>query len=138
MLITVVSKQEIPITKEQDVVPFRNKVKDCAARAKMGIVTETKLITAASELVRNMLNYGKGGIALIEVITKGIDTGIRLTFADNGPGIEDVMLALKDGYSSSRSLGVGLPGARRLVNEFEIQSVIGKGTTITVIKWKNG
>ena len=138
MLIAVVSKQEVLITKEQDVVPFRNKVKEFSVKINMGIVAETKLITAASELVRNMLNYAKGGMAVIEVITKGNDTGIRLKFADNGPGIEDVMLALKDGYSSSRSLGVGLPGSRRLVNEFDIQSCIGKGTTITIIKWKNG
>ena len=138
MPIVVVSKDLISIVKEQDVVPFRNRVKEYAINIKMGIVKETKLITAASELVRNMLTYGKGGIASIEVIMKESDTGIRLTFADKGPGIEDIVLALKDGYSSSKSLGMGLPGARRLVSEFEIQSNVGEGTTITIIEWKNG
>ncbi|MEX1241691.1 MAG: anti-sigma regulatory factor [Cyclobacteriaceae bacterium] len=138
MPILIVSKDQISISKEQDVVPFRNRVKEYAVKINMGVVTETKLITAASELVRNMLTYGRGGIALIEVVTRGPDTGIRLTFTDKGPGIGDVTLALEDGYSTSKSLGLGLPGARRLVSEFEIQSYVGKGTTIRIIKWKNG
>lgn len=135
MQIEVLNEERMLINKEQDVVPFRNRVKEYAVSIGMGIVNQTKLITAASELVRNMLNYSKGGSTLMEVVTKGSDTGIRLTFTDKGPGIRDIKLALKDGYSTSNSLGLGLPGAKRLVNEFEIQSNAGKGTTVTIIKW---
>jgi len=126
------------IEKEQDVVPFRNRVKEYAVKIGMSLVNQTKLITAASELVRNMLKYANGGIALIEVISQGRDNGIRLTFTDKGPGIGDIALAMKDGYSSGKSLGIGLPGAKRLVNEFDIKSTVGAGTTVTIIKWKNG
>jgi serine/threonine-protein kinase RsbT len=126
------------IVREQDVVPFRNRVREYAVRIKMGLVNQTKLITAASELVRNMLNYAKGGKIRIEIVSKGRDNGIRLTFADTGPGIDNIELAMKDGWSTGKSLGLGLPGARRLVNEFNIQSQTGKGTTITIIKWANG
>jgi len=128
----------MPVEREQDVVPFRSRVKEYAVKIKMGLVNQTKLITAASELVRNMLRYGNGGNVLIEVVSRGRDSGIRLTFVDQGPGIADISIALKDGYSTGKSLGLGLPGARRLVNEFDIQSVVGKGTTVTIIKWANG
>ena len=128
----------MPIQKEQDVVPFRNRVKEYAVKIGMSLVNQTKLITAASELVRNMLKYGNGGNVLIEVISQGRDNGIRLTFQDKGPGIKDIPLAMKDGYSSGKSLGIGLPGAKRLVNEFDIKSIVGEGTTVSIIKWKNG
>lgn len=123
------------IAKEQDVVPFRNRVKEVAVKIKMGLVNQTKLITAASELVRNMLRYANGGKILIEVVSKGRNNGIRLTFIDNGPGIADVNLAMKDGYSTGKSLGLGLPGAKRLADEFTMQSEVGKGTSVTIIKW---
>ena len=126
------------IEKEQDVVPFRNRVKEYAVKIGMSLVNQTKLITAASELVRNMLKYANGGMVLIEVISQGRDNGIRLIFQDKGPGIADIALAMKDGYSSGKSLGIGLPGAKRLVNEFDIKSTVGTGTTVTIIKWKNG
>ena len=126
------------IEKEQDVVPFRNRVREYAVKIGMSLVNQTKLITAASELVRNMLKYAGGGNALIEAITIGRDTGIRLTFQDKGPGIKDIPLAMKDGFSSGKSLGIGLPGTKRLVNEFEINSIVGEGTTVSIIKWKNG
>jgi serine/threonine-protein kinase RsbT len=126
------------IVREQDVVPFRNRVREAAVRIKMGLVNQTKLITAASELARNMLNYAKGGRVRIEVVSRGRDNGIRLTFADKGPGIVNIELAMKDGYTTGKSLGLGLPGAKRLVNEFNIQSEAGKGTTVTIIKWSNG
>jgi serine/threonine-protein kinase RsbT len=126
------------VVREQDVVPFRNRVREYAVRVKMGLVNQTKLITAASELVRNMLNYAKGGKIRIEIVSRGRDNGIRLTFVDSGPGISDIDLAMKDGYSTGKSLGLGLPGAKRLVNEFNIQSEAGKGTTVTIIKWSNG
>ena len=126
------------IEKEQDVVPFRNRVKEYAVKTGMSLVNQTKLITAASELVRNMLKYAGGGIVVIEVVSQGRDTGIRLTFQDKGPGIKDISLAMKDGFSTGKSLGVGLPGTKRLVSEFDIKSVVGSGTTVTIIKWKNG
>ena len=126
------------IIREQDVVPFRNRVKEYATKIGMGLLNQTKLITAASELVRNMLRYANGGETLIEVLSKGRETGIRLTFTDKGPGIVDISLAMKDGYTTGKSLGLGLPGTKRLVNEFDIKSTVGEGTTITIIKWKNG
>ncbi len=126
------------ISREQDVVPFRNRVKEHAVRIKMGLVNQTKLITAASELVRNMLRYGNGGSVKIEVVSRGRDNGIRLVFEDQGPGIEDIPKAMQDGFSTGKSLGLGLPGTKRLVNEFDIKSVVGSGTTVTVIKWANG
>lgn len=132
------NKDLMAIAREQDVVPFRNRIKEYAVKIKMGLVNQTKLITAASELVRNMLRYAKGGNVLIEVVTRGRDSGIRLTFKDEGPGIKDLSLALKDGYTTGGSLGLGLPGARRLVNDFDIKTEVGKGTKVTIIKWANG
>lgn len=126
------------IEKEQDVILFRNRVKEYAVKIGMGLVNQTKLVTAASELVRNMLKYAGKGSVLVEVIAQGRESGVRLTFADKGPGIEDIALAMKDGYSSGKSLGVGLPGTKRLVSEFDIKSKLGEGTTVTIIKWKNG
>src|ERR1700759_4107047 len=108
MMILSLSKDEMVVMREQEVVPFRNRVKEYAVKIKMGLVNQTKLITAASELVRNMLNYANGGKILIEVINKGRDNGIRLTFKDKGPGIKDIKLAMQDGYSSGKSLGLGL------------------------------
>jgi serine/threonine-protein kinase RsbT len=137
-MIISLSKDEMAVVKEQDVVPFRNRVKEYAVKIRMGLVNQTKLITAASELVRNMLRYADGGRIRIEIVSKGRDNGIRLTFADKGPGISNIDLAMKDGYSTGKSLGLGLPGAKRLVNEFNIQTEPGKGTTVTIIKWSNG
>jgi serine/threonine-protein kinase RsbT len=137
-MIVVLNKDSLTIQKEQDVVPFRNRVKEYATKIGMSLVNQTKLITAASELVRNMLRYAAGGSTLIEVVSKGRENGIRVTFTDKGPGIKDVALAMKDGFSTGKSLGLGLPGAKRLVSEFDIKSTIGKGTTVTIIKWKNG
>src|SRR6476619_2759622 len=100
MMKIVLNKDTVQIEKEQDVVPFRNRVKEFAVKIGMGLVNQTKLITAASELVRNMLKYAGGGTVLIEAITEGRDNGIRLTFQDQGPGIKDISLAMKDGYST--------------------------------------
>ncbi|WP_240409092.1 anti-sigma regulatory factor [Flavobacterium psychrotrophum] len=138
MMTTILNKEDVVIVREQDVVPFRNKVKEAAVKIGMGILNQTKLITAASELVRNLLKYGGGGIVGIESVNDGRQPGIRLIFSDKGPGIVDVDLAMKDGYSTGKSLGLGLPGTKRLVNEFNIQSAVGQGTTVTIIKWKNG
>jgi serine/threonine-protein kinase RsbT len=138
MMKIVLNKDTMQIMKEQDVVPFRNRVKEYAVKIGLSLVNQAKLITAASELVRNMLKYGGGGIVIIEAITQGRDNGIRVTFIDKGPGIKDIALAMKDGFSSGKSLGIGLPGAKRLVNEFEIKSTLGEGTSVSIIKWKNG
>jgi serine/threonine-protein kinase RsbT len=131
-------KESISIKKEQDVILFRNKLKEMANLIGMSLINQTKLMTAGSELVRNMLKFAGGGKTTMEIVSEGKRTGIRVIFVDEGPGIEDIQLAMKDGYSTSRSLGLGLPGARRLVNEFDIKSMVGSGTTITVIRWKNG
>src|SRR3954467_15148734 len=107
MMIIALSKDVMQIIREQDVVPFRNRVKENAVKIGMSLVNQTKLITAASELVRNMLKYGNGGIVYIEVISQLRDTGIRLVFEDKGPGIKDISLAMKDGFSTGKSLGIG-------------------------------
>lgn len=104
----------------------------------MGLVNQTKLMTAASEMIRNMLRYGEGGQASVETISRGRDSGVRLIFADKGPGIADIEMAMKDGFSTGKSLGLGLPGTKRLVNEFDIKSELGKGTVVMLIKWVNG
>ena len=134
----VLNKETVNIIREQDVVLFRNRVKEYAVKIKMGIVNQTKLITAASELARNMLKYANGGSVLVEAVSEGRETGIRLSFIDKGPGIKDIALAMKDGYSTGKSLGLGLPGTKRLVSEFDIKSILGKGTTVIITKWKNG
>jgi serine/threonine-protein kinase RsbT len=136
--IIVLNKDSMAIVREQDVVPFRNRVKEYANKIGMSLVNQTKLITGASELVRNMLKYAGGGTVFIEVLSRGRDTGIRLIFEDKGPGIADIQQALQDGFTTGKSLGLGLPGTRRLMNEFEIVSEPGKGTRVTIIKWKNG
>src|SRR6201996_7781544 len=137
-MIISLSKDTVTIKREQDVVLFRNRVKEFAVKIKMGLVNQTKLITAASELVRNMLKYAEGGDITIEIVSKGRENGIRLVFRDEGPGIRDIPQAMKDGFSTGKSLGLGLPGARRLVNDFNITSEVNKGTVVTIIKWVNG
>ena len=137
-MIISLSKDLVAVRKEQDVVLLRNRVKEFATKIKMGLVNQTKLITATSELGRNMLKYADGGDITIEVVSKGRENGIRVVFADKGPGIADVNLAMKDGYSTGKSLGLGLPGAKRLVSDFTIVSEVNKGTVVTIIKWANG
>ena len=137
--ITVLNKEMIPIMRDHDLVFIRNRVSEYADKIKMGLVNKTKLLTAASELVRNIMNYAGKGQVFCEIISQGaLKTGIRLTFIDKGPGIADISLAMKDGFTTGKTLGLGLPGAKRLVNIFDIQSQPGKGTTIMIIQWKNG
>ncbi|WP_245803482.1 anti-sigma regulatory factor [Daejeonella lutea] len=137
-MILSLSKDPVQVRQEQDVVFLKNRVKEVAVRIKMGLVNQTRLITAASELVRNMMRYGNGGVCLIEVVSSGRINGVRLTFTDKGPGIPDIAAAMRDGFSTGKSLGLGLPGTKRLVNEFDIKSKVGEGTTVTIIKWANG
>ncbi len=131
------SKREVlPLKSSNDVVMARQKVRQWAIELRFSLVDQTKLVTAASELARNTLNYGLGGEMTIEVITAGVRSGLRLTFEDHGPGIPDIEQALKDGFTSGSGMGLGLGGSRRLVNEFEIESEVGKGTRVTVVRWK--
>lgn len=132
----VIRSESQPIRSEGDVVQARQAVRKWAAELKFGLVDQTKIVTAASELARNTLVYGGGGSIRLEIVEEGIRQGLRLTFEDCGPGIPDVELALKDGYTSGSGLGLGLGGARRLVNEFEIDSRVGEGTRVTVARWK--
>jgi serine/threonine-protein kinase RsbT len=134
----ILIKEVLPILQEPDVIFLRNKAKELATRIGMGLVGQTKLLTAASELVRNMLRYADGGEAILEVVMRNKVKGVRLTFADKGPGIPDVLQAMQDGFTTGKSLGLGLPGAKRLSNEFAIQSKVGQGTTVTIIRWTNG
>lgn len=119
-----------------DVVLARQAVRAWSIEAGFSLVDQTKMVTAASELARNMLDYGGGGTVRLELLQEGIRRGLRLTFEDQGPGIPDVALALTDGYSSGKGMGMGLGGSRRLVNEFEIESRVGQGTRVTVARWK--
>ncbi|RDV15959.1 anti-sigma regulatory factor [Pontibacter diazotrophicus] len=132
------NKDTMQIVREQDVVLFRNRVREYSTKIGMNLVNQTKLITAASELVRNMLKYADGGQVIIEIISNNARNGVKLTFIDQGPGIADVPQAMQDGFSTGKSLGLGLPGAKRLVNEFEIQSKPGEGTRVSVTHWKHG
>ena len=137
-MIISLSKDQIEVLKEQDAVFLKNRVREIAVRIKMGLVNQTRLITAASELVRNMLRYANGGLCVIEVVSSGRINGVRVTFIDKGPGISDIAQAMRDGFSTGKSLGLGLPGAKRLVNEFGIESKVGEGTTVMILKWANG
>jgi len=125
-----------PVREEGDVTRVRQAVRERAAGLGFSIVDQTKLVTAASELARNTRIYGGGGTVLMETLREGFRLGLRLVFEDQGPGIADVDLALKDGYTSGSGMGLGLGGARRLVNEFDIHSVPGEGTRVTIVKWK--
>ncbi|GAA0896545.1 anti-sigma regulatory factor [Virgisporangium aurantiacum] len=125
----------LPITRDDDVVRVRQAVRAAAVAAKLSLVDQTKLVTAASELARNTLIYGGGGQADIEPVATDRRKGVRVVFTDTGPGIADLDLALTDGYTSGNGMGLGLSGARRLVDEFDIVSAVGEGTRISVTKW---
>lgn len=133
--INVVATETLAVQDESHVLALTKTIRQQAAH--MNLLSQTKLITAASELARNMLNYAGGGVARIEQIRQGMKTGIRLTFSDQGPGIADIDLAMQDGYSSGAGLGLGLPGARRLMDEFSLTSVVNQGTSVAIILWRN-
>ncbi len=126
----------LPIRRSDDVVRVRQEVRSRAIEAGLGLVDQTKIVTAASELARNTLDYGLGGTARVETFCEGVRRGVRLTFSDQGPGIADLERALTDGYTTGGGLGLGLSGARRLSNEFDIDSVVGEGTRITIARWR--
>lgn len=129
--------ERCPIRAQSDIVAVRQKVRVWAAEIGLGIIDQTKVVTAASELARNTLEYGGGGDMEIATLRNDMNrTGIRLTFEDQGPGIANVELALTDGYTSGGGLGMGLSGSKRLMNEFKLETEVGKGTRVTVTKWK--
>lgn len=126
----------VPVRSSGDIVRVRQAVRERAIELGFGLVDQTKLVTAASELARNTVDHGGGGTARLEVLNNGAHRGLRLTFKDHGPGIDDVDLALQDGYTTGSGLGLGLGGAKRLVNEFEIVSHLGEGTRVCITRWK--
>jgi serine/threonine-protein kinase RsbT len=136
LAVTRVPSSTLRIQSGEDVVRVRQEVRRFAIEAGLGLVDQTKIVTAASELARNTLDYGKGGHAVMEIVQSGPRRGVRVLFEDQGPGIADIELALKDGYTSGKGMGLGLGGARRLCNEFAIESAPGKGTRVTIARWK--
>jgi serine/threonine-protein kinase RsbT len=126
----------LPIRSGEDVVRVRQAVRDKAIRLGFSLIEQTKIVTAASELARNTLEHGHGGTCRLEEVTSGARRGVRLTFEDNGPGIADIALALKDGYTSGGGLGLGMGGAKRLMSELEVQSKVGEGTRVQATRWK--
>jgi serine/threonine-protein kinase RsbT len=132
----VTASGEMPLRSEHDIVVSRQAVRRLAQEAGFSLVDQTKLVTAASELARNALIYGGGGDLRWSTLLDGAKRGVRLVFEDRGPGIANIEQAMTDGWSSGTGLGLGLTGARRLVNEFELQSTVGVGTRVAITRWK--
>ena len=132
----VLKTESRPLQSEQDIVMARQTVRRLALEIKLTLVDQTKIVTAASELARNALTYGGGGEMISEILLEGMRQGLRLTFVDHGPGIPNLELALTDGWTSGGGMGMGLSGARRLVNEFEIDTKVGQGTKVVITRWK--
>src|SRR5271166_4076729 len=132
---TVVKREVLPLQTSSDIVVARQRVRQWALELRFSLVDQTKLVTAASELARNTLDHGHGGNMTMEVVNGLARSGLKLTFADTGPGIPDIDAALKDGFTTGNGMGLGLGGSRRLVNEFSIESEAGKGTKVTVVRW---
>ena len=132
----VTTSEELPLTQSEDVVWVRQAVRARMVELGFSLVDQTKMVTATSELARNAVDHGGGGRALIDTLTDGTRVGIRLQVTDGGPGIADLELALSDGYSSGGGLGLGLGGARRLVNQFEIETTPGEGTMVRATRWR--
>jgi serine/threonine-protein kinase RsbT len=130
------SHDTLEIRSSADVVAVRQAARALAERVGFSLVDQTKLVTAASELARNTIDYGGGGLVRLELVENGVRRGVRLTFEDQGPGISDIAMALKDGYTTGHGLGLGLGGARRLVNDFNIESSPGTGTRVMIARWK--
>lgn len=133
---TILKSDVVPVRSEQDIVLARQSVRKMAMDIGLGIVDQTKIVTAASELARNTVIYGMGGEMRWELLEDGLRRGLRLHFVDQGPGIEDLGRAMTDGWTSGSGMGLGLSGAKRLVNEFEIDTAPGKGTRVTITRWK--
>jgi len=132
----VVKDETMTIKSSEDVVRVRQAAREWAVAQGLSLVDQTKIVTAASELARNTLDHGGGGTVRLEPINSETRRGLRLTFEDRGPGIPDIELALKDGYTTGGGLGLGLSGAKRLSNEFELYSRVGEGTRVAITRWK--
>ncbi len=133
---TVLNSESMELHSSEDIVLVRQAVRKKAVSLGFGLVDQTKVVTASSELARNMLNYGGGGTVQLEVVQNDRRSGLRLVFEDHGPGIADIELAMKDGYTSGQGMGLGLGGAKRLSHEFEILSKLGEGTRISILRWR--
>lgn len=134
---TIADQGEIKIIDETDIVSARRVVRDLAVQVGFGATDTTRIVTAASELARNVFKYGGGGVMFWEAVQNTKGHGLQLRFEDHGPGIEDIDAAMREGYSTGGGLGMGLPGAKRLMDELEIRSAVGEGTTVTVRKWRH-
>jgi serine/threonine-protein kinase RsbT len=133
---TSAKAETLPIRTAQDLVLVRQAVRTWSQSLGFGLVDQTKVVTAASELARNTLDYGGGGQVRLEQLEEGPRRGLRLVFEDRGPGIADVEQAMRDGFSTGRGMGLGLGGAKRLSHEFELHSRVGEGTRVTLTRWK--
>ncbi|HTZ60008.1 MAG TPA: anti-sigma regulatory factor [Acidobacteriaceae bacterium] len=131
----VLRSEIIPVRSSEDVVNVRTSVRKLAAELRFGLVDQTKIVTAASEIARNTLDYGRGGELHMEAVHNGTKNGLRLTFVDRGPGIRDIDQALTDGFTSGNGMGLGLGGTRRLMDDFQVVSKLNEGTTVTITKW---
>jgi serine/threonine-protein kinase RsbT len=131
-----VKHTRLEVRSQENIVHVRQAVRALAVQSGFSLIDQTKMITAASELARNMFTYGGGGTVLVECLEEGARQGIRLTFEDNGPGIQDIGEALRDGFTTGKGLGLGLSGAKRLSSEFHIESSAGKGTRVVATRWK--
>lgn len=132
----VLRSETLPVRTDADIVRVRQLVREWSQVAKFSLVDQTKMVTAASEIARNTLDHGGGGMAMVELVQNGIRMGVRVTFQDTGKGIPDIDLAMRDGYTTGGGLGLGLGGAKRLVNEFAIGSKAGEGTKVVITRWK--
>lgn len=130
------STGELPVRSEEDIVASRQKVRQLSQELKFSLVDQTKMVTAASELSRNTVVHGGGGQMRWELVADGLRRGLRLHFEDEGPGITDARLAMTDGWTSGGGMGLGLPGSKRLVHEFELESQPGQGTRVSITRWK--
>jgi len=133
---SVLKREVLPVKTSNDVVLARQKVRQLAVELRFSLVDQTKLVTAASELARNALDHGKGGTMTVETLVNGSRSGLRMIFEDQGPGIANIEDALKDGFTTGSGMGLGLGGSKRLVNDFSIESEVGRGTRITAVRWR--
>ncbi|HWQ57065.1 MAG TPA: anti-sigma regulatory factor [Bryobacteraceae bacterium] len=132
----ILKSETLPLRASEEIVPARQAVRRWAVELGFGLVDQTKIVTAASELARNTVIHGGGGAVTLEALNEGGKRGLRLTFVDEGPGIPDIQSALRDGFTTGGGLGLGLGGAKRLSNEFELRSGPGQGTRVTITRWR--
>ena len=132
----MITPETISVGASGDIVGVRHAVRRQAVKINLSLVDQTKIVTAASELARNMLIYGGGGEVTLELLQDGLRHGLRVQFVDTGPGIPNIELARRDGFTTGTGMGLGLGGAKRLVNQFDIESAPGKGTRVTIIRWR--